>query len=62
MDIEELNSLYSHAGYVTFKEGPNGFPIALITTPHATAAITPYGAQLLCLYLCYRHRRFAISQ
>lgn len=47
MDIEELNSLYSHAGYVTFKEGPSGFPIALITTPHATAAITPYGAQLL---------------
>lgn len=47
MDIEELNSLYSHAGYVTFKEGPEGFPIALITTPHATAAITPYGAQLL---------------
>jgi glucose-6-phosphate 1-epimerase len=47
MDIEILNSLYSHAGYVTFKEGPNGFPIALITTPHATAAITPYGAHLL---------------
>lgn len=47
MDIEKLNSLYSHAGYVTFKEGPEGFPIALITTPHATAAITPYGAQLL---------------
>lgn len=47
MDIEELNSLYSHAGYVTFKEGPEGFPIALITTPHATAAISPYGAQLL---------------
>jgi glucose-6-phosphate 1-epimerase len=47
MDIETLNSLYSHAGYVTFKEGPNGFPIALITTPHATAAITPYGAHLL---------------
>ncbi|HZF69239.1 D-hexose-6-phosphate mutarotase [Sulfuricurvum sp.] len=47
MDIETLNSRYSHAGYVTFKEGPNGFPIALITTPHATAAITPYGAHLL---------------
>jgi len=47
MDIETLNSRFSHAGYVTFKEGPNGFPIALITTPHATAAITPYGAQLL---------------
>lgn len=47
MDIEKLNSLYSHAGYVTFKEGPNGFPIALLSTPHATAAITPYGAQLL---------------
>lgn len=47
MEIEELNSLYSHAGYMTFKEGPEGFPIALITTPHATAAITPYGAQLL---------------
>lgn len=47
MDIEELNSLYSHAGYVTFKEGPGGLPIALITTPHATAAVTPYGAQLL---------------
>jgi glucose-6-phosphate 1-epimerase len=47
MDIETLNSLYSHAGYVTFKEGPNGFPVALITTPHATAAITPYGAHLL---------------
>lgn len=47
MEIETLNSLYSHAGYVTFKEGPNGFPIALITTPHATAALTPYGAHLL---------------
>lgn len=47
MDIETLNSLYSHAGYVTFKDGPGGFPIALITTPHATAAITPYGAHLL---------------
>lgn len=47
MDIEQLNSLYSHAGYITFKEGPSGFPIALVTTPHATAAITPYGAQLL---------------
>lgn len=47
MNIEELNSLYSHAGYITFKEGPSGFPIALITTPHATAAITTYGAQLL---------------
>ncbi len=47
MDIEALNSRFSHAGYVTFKEGPERFPIALITTPHATAAITPYGAQLL---------------
>jgi glucose-6-phosphate 1-epimerase len=47
MDIDTLNSLYSHAGYVTFKEGPGGFPIALITTPHATAAITSYGAHLL---------------
>jgi len=47
MDVETLNSLYSHAGYVTFKEGPNGFPVALITTPHATAVITPYGAHLL---------------
>lgn len=47
MDIETLNSRFSHAGYVTFKEGPEGLPIALITTPHATAAITPYGAQLL---------------
>lgn len=47
MNIETLNSLYSHAGYLTFKEGPNGFPIALITTPHATAAVTPYGAHLL---------------
>lgn len=47
MDIDALNSLYSHAGYVTFTEGPGGFPIALITTPHATAAVTPYGAQLL---------------
>lgn len=47
MDIETLNSLFSHAGYVTFKEGPGGLPIALITTPHATAAITPYGGHLL---------------
>lgn len=47
MDIETLNSRFSHAGYITFKEGPNGFPVALITTPHATAAITPYGAHLL---------------
>jgi glucose-6-phosphate 1-epimerase len=50
MDIETLNSLHSHAGYVTFKEGPEGFHIALITTPHATAAITLYGAQLLSYY------------
>lgn len=47
MDIETLNSRFSHAGYVTFKEGPEGFPIALITTPHATAAISLYGAHLL---------------
>lgn len=47
MDIETLNSRFSHAGYVTFKEGPEGLPIALITTPHATAAITPYGGHLL---------------
>ncbi|MDD2781239.1 D-hexose-6-phosphate mutarotase [Sulfuricurvum sp.] len=47
MDIETLNSRFSHAGYVTFKEGPEGFPIALITTPHATAAISVYGAHLL---------------
>ncbi|MGD9653817.1 MAG: D-hexose-6-phosphate mutarotase [Sulfuricurvum sp.] len=47
MNIEELNSLYSHTGYVTFKEGPEGFPIAHITTPYATAIITLYGAQLL---------------
>jgi glucose-6-phosphate 1-epimerase len=47
MEIETLNSKHSLAGYLTFKEGPNGFPIALITSPHATAAITPYGAHLL---------------
>lgn len=47
MDIETLNSRFSHAGYVTFKEGPEGLPIALITTPHATAAISVYGAHLL---------------
>lgn len=47
MDIEALNAKYSLAGTLTFKEGPNGFPIALITTQDATAAITPYGAQLL---------------
>lgn len=47
MDIETLNSRFSHAGYVTFKKGPDGFPIALITTPHATAAISVYGAHLL---------------
>ncbi|MFZ2891455.1 D-hexose-6-phosphate mutarotase, partial [Sulfuricurvum sp.] len=47
MDIETLNSRFSHAGYVTFKKGPEGFPIALITTPHATAAISVYGAHLL---------------
>lgn len=47
MDIETLNSLHFNAGYLAFKEGPDGFPIALITTPHATAAITPYGAHLL---------------
>jgi glucose-6-phosphate 1-epimerase len=47
MDIEMLNSLHFNAGYLAFKEGPSGFPIALITTPDATAAITPYGAQLL---------------
>lgn len=47
MDIETLNSLYSHPGSVTFKEGPNTLPIALITTPHATAAISIYGAHLL---------------
>lgn len=47
MDIETLNSLHSLAGTLTFKEGPGGLPIALITTPDATAAITPYGAHLL---------------
>lgn len=47
MEIETLNSLHSLAGTLTFKDGPNGFPIALMTTPHATAAITPYGAHLL---------------
>lgn len=47
MDIETLNSKHSHAGYITFKEGPGGFPVALITTPHATAAVTSYGAHLL---------------
>lgn len=47
MDIETLNSLHFNAGYLAFKEGPNALPIALITTPDATAAITPYGAQLL---------------
>lgn len=56
MDIETLNSLYSHAGYVTFKEGPNGFPIALITTPHATAAITPYGAHLLSYQFAFDNK------
>ncbi|MDD5158484.1 MAG: D-hexose-6-phosphate mutarotase [Sulfuricurvum sp.] len=47
MDIETLNSLHFNAGYLVFKEGPGGIPVALITTPDATAAITPYGAQLL---------------
>jgi len=47
MEIHTLNSLYSHAGWVTFTQGENGFPLALITTPDATAAITPYGAHLL---------------
>lgn len=47
MDIETLNSLHFNAGYLVFKEGPDGMPVALITTPDATAAITPYGAQLL---------------
>jgi len=47
MEIETLNTKHSIAGYLTFKEGPGDLPIALITTPHATAAITPYGAHLL---------------
>jgi glucose-6-phosphate 1-epimerase len=47
MDIETLNSLYSHAGWVTFTHKENGFPLALITTPDATAVITLYGAHLL---------------
>lgn len=47
MDIESLNAEHSLAGYLVFKEGPNTLPVALITTPHATAAITPYGAHLL---------------
>lgn len=47
MDIETLNALYSHAGWVTFTYGENGFPLALITTPDATAVITLYGAHLL---------------
>lgn len=47
MDIESLNARHSHAGYVTFKQGPEGFPIALITTPYATAAISLYGAHVL---------------
>lgn len=47
MDIETLNALHSLAGTLTFKEGPGGLPVALITTPDATAAISPYGAHLL---------------
>lgn len=33
MDIETLNAKHFIAGYLTFKEGPSGFPAALITTP-----------------------------
>ncbi|MCK9373802.1 MAG: D-hexose-6-phosphate mutarotase [Sulfuricurvum sp.] len=47
MEIETLNALHSLAGTLTFREGPGGLPIALITTPDATAAISPYGAHLL---------------
>lgn len=46
-DIATLNERHSQPGFLVFKEGPGGFPIALITTPDATVAATPYGGQLL---------------
>jgi len=47
MDSESLNALHSIPGVLTFTKGAVGFPLALITTPHATATVTPYGAHLL---------------
>lgn len=63
MDIEALNAKHSLAGMLTFKEGPGGLPVALITTPDATAAITPYGAQLLsCTFSSDPHDLLFLSQ
>lgn len=63
MDIETLNAKHFIAGYLTFKEGPSGFPAALITTPHSTAAITPYGAHLLsCTFASDTHDLLFLSQ
>jgi len=63
MDIETLNARYSLAGTLTFKEGPNGLPIALITTQGATAAITPYGAHLLsCTFAADSQELLFLSQ
>jgi glucose-6-phosphate 1-epimerase len=47
MHLDTLNALYSLPGTLVFQKGSGGLPLAHITTPHATAAITPYGAQLL---------------
>lgn len=47
MDLKTLNARFSRGDFITFKTGPNGFPIAYLSTPHASAAITPYGAHLL---------------
>lgn len=63
MEIEALNEKHSQAGYLVFKEGPGGFPIALIMTPDVTVAATPYGGQLLsCTFASDPHDLLFLSQ
>lgn len=63
MHLDTLNTLYSLPGTLVFQNGPGGLPIALITTPHATAAITPYGAHLLsCRFTSHSDDLLFISE
>lgn len=45
--IEQLNDRFGIAGKVSFLPGKGGLPSVEISTPHAKAAISLYGAQLL---------------
>lgn len=47
MTISELNTQFSIAGHVLFKEGTGRLPIAEITNHHASASISLYGAHIL---------------